>query len=161
MTAVYGVKVTGLDELQRRLEKYPAICRTALKVGILAMAIKVEGEVKRETPVHTGHLRSSIGHRVVMIGKNVSGVVSTPVGYAPPVELGSEPHWPPIKPIKRWAHLVLGDEKAGYLVARAISKRGTKPRLMFKKGLAASQKFIHSRLVQARDEIAKKVAGGR
>ena len=162
MTAVYGVKIVGLDELQRRLGKYPELSQTVMKPAITSMVVKVEGEVKRETPVYTGHLRSSISHRVISIGNQVQGVVATPAAYAPPVELGRAPgSWPPIKPIARWAHLVLGDESLGFLVARAIFQRGIKPRAMFSKGLKASEKFIHTRFLQARDEIVRRLAGGR
>jgi hypothetical protein len=160
-TAAYGVRVVGLKDLQGRLEKYPQLAQEVLRPAALASVIKVEGEVKRETPVHTGHLRSSISHRVVPIGNDIQGLVTTPVEYAPPVEFGRQPGtWPNIKAINRWAHLVLGDESAGFLVARAIFQRGIKPRAMFAKGLMASQSYIKERYRRARDELVRRLAGG-
>jgi hypothetical protein len=69
-------------------------------------------------------------------------------GYAAAVENGSKPHFPPVAAIQKWVHLkqIAGtysvksgkrtgakmsqerqDRAAAFLIARAISKRGTRP----------------------------------
>lgn len=60
-----------------------------------------------------------------------AGMASTYIGY---VNDGTAPHWPPIAPLAYWAARKFGlsvgspeARRAGYLVARAISRRGTKP----------------------------------
>ena len=45
--------------------------------------------------------------------------------HALPVEEGSEPHWPPIDPLRGWARRVLGDESAAYAVQQKIAEEGT------------------------------------
>jgi hypothetical protein len=126
------------------------------------MVIRLETETKLVTPVDRDRLRSSIDHRVVQIGNNIQGAVFTPVKYAPPVEFGRKPGtWPDIKAINLWCRRVLKDESAGFLVARAIFRRGTRPRKMFAKGYQASESFIRGRFVRARDELVRRLAGGR
>jgi hypothetical protein len=62
-----------------------------------------------------------------------AGMSSRYIGF---VNDGTRPHWPPIGPLAYWAARKFGypvgsaqAQRAGYLVARAISRRGTKPRL--------------------------------
>jgi len=55
-------------------------------------------------------------------------VVGSSVEYAPYVELGTRPHFPPYQPgtpLARWAEL---HGVPAFVVARAISVRGTKAR---------------------------------
>lgn len=47
--------------------------------------------------------------------------------HALPVEYGSVPHYPPIKPLLKWARRVLGDESAAYAVQQKIGEEGTQP----------------------------------
>jgi len=43
------------------------------------------------------------------------------------VELGTEPHFPPVEALKPWARRNLGDEALAYPVAKSIAVHGTKP----------------------------------
>ena len=40
-------------------------------------------------------------------------------------EIGSPPHFAPIEPLKEWARLKLGDERAAYAVQKKIAREGT------------------------------------
>jgi hypothetical protein len=56
------------------------------------------------------------------------------------VEYGTEPHFPPIEPLVRWAHLKLGlgdkeAKKAAWGIAKTIAKEGTEPRSFFRDAL--------------------------
>ena len=99
----------------------------------LSLAL-LEREVARRTPVSTGLLRGSIFS--AQQGQPVRwhrGVVGTPNKYAPYVEAGRRPgRMPPVAVLARWAQLKLGDSRLGYVVARAIARRGTKGAHMFK-----------------------------
>jgi len=44
------------------------------------------------------------------------------------IEFGSEPHWIPIKPLKKWSQRKLGNEDIAYAVRAKIAKEGTDPR---------------------------------
>jgi hypothetical protein len=50
------------------------------------------------------------------------------------VRMGTRPHWAPIGPLKRWAAVKLGDEKAAYPVQRSIAKYGTSMYQLGKRG---------------------------
>lgn len=78
---------------------------------------------QEEAPVDTGQLQQSgvppteLDDGSVVWGYNAD--------YARPVEEGSEPHWPPIEPLRGWARRVLGDESAAYAVQAKIAAKGT------------------------------------
>jgi HK97 gp10 family phage protein len=87
----------------------------------------VERDAKINAPVDTGRLRASITPEVRR-GNPIEGIVGSNVDYAPYMELGTRPHWPPWgagTPLAVWAkrHGI-----SAYLVARAIAKKGTKAR---------------------------------
>src|SRR5262245_50297061 len=100
-------------------------------------------EVRQRTPVGvTGILRASITARVTT-GTSLSAAIrgevfsSSQAPYAPYVEYGTGPHWAPIGPLLLWARRVLGNERAAYAVQRAIARRGTRARHMFRDGFNA------------------------
>lgn len=78
-------------------------------------------ESQRQVPVAFGDLKKS--------GELRRGPGFAQFGYdseyARPVEKGSEPHYPPIEPLKEWAELVLGDRQAAYPVQQKIAEEGT------------------------------------
>lgn len=112
------------------------------------------------TPIDRGILRSGIQTSVLGVGVDVVGRVFNPVPYALPVEEGTQPHFPPVDALEGWARRKLGEEGLGYVIARAISKRGTKGVFMFKRGLAACKPRIEGRFEQARDRIIARLAAG-
>ena len=69
------------DELADKLD--PAALRTELERAMARAVLVAEANVKRVTPVRTGHLRRSITGRVQKRG--AEGVVGTNVVYARPV----------------------------------------------------------------------------
>jgi hypothetical protein len=110
----------------------PDKATAAMKRGLSRGLKVVTNQVKVETPVDTGELRASITDEVRVEGNVIVGVVGTVVGYAPHVEFGTAPHFPPPAALAGWAR------RHGvnpFLVARAIAKRGTKAHRMFGKVL--------------------------
>lgn len=76
-----------------------------------------------------GTLSQSIQEGPITISDNgsIEAVVEANADYASYVEWGTRPHFPPVEALKDWAAKFLGDEKLAFLVARAISRRGTRP----------------------------------
>jgi len=79
--------------------------RTAMRAGVAV----VERSTATRTPVNTGALRASFGGRITETGRLAEGVpaqmlgqVGSPITYAPHVEFGTKPHWPPRAPIEAW-----------------------------------------------------------
>ena len=138
MAKGFSIEVRGLEALQRKLKNPRFVNESLERFGNRAGA-HIAGEVRLRTPVDTGRLRSSVTHdldgspvHTVRIGSNVE--------YAPHVEEGSRPHWPPMAALQPWArrHGFPAGRSGAFLVARAISRRGTRGHFMFREGLRAS-----------------------
>ncbi|HAG52464.1 MAG TPA: hypothetical protein DCL21_01620 [Alphaproteobacteria bacterium] len=70
----------------------------------------------------TGEITSKIQLKVLSVDSInlISGA-----NHSAPMEYGTQPHWAPIDPLKKWASRKLGDEKIGYAVQKKIAKEGT------------------------------------
>lgn len=128
------MSVRGVIETQRKMQKIAEeLHGRRMMEGMTRAALLVERDAKLKAPVDTGALRQSITHEIRVQGAGngatVEGVVGSNKVYAAAVELGSKPHWPPPGVLDAWA------ERHGvnaFLVARAISRRGTRPRRFLK-----------------------------
>jgi phage gpG-like protein len=60
-----------------------------------------------------------------VLSNGVRGIVGSAVEYAPFVEFGTRPHWPPIAALETWARR---HGTSAFVVARAIAQRGTEAR---------------------------------
>lgn len=126
-----------LANVEMLSRQYPEASRAARYARITEALLFLEGAVKQATPVGAGpiHLRDTIFHRVQM-GEPVQGLLGTPAQHGLPVELGTKPHFPPVAPIQHWVERKLGYSgteaaSVAFLIARAISRRGTKAAKMF------------------------------
>ena len=139
MSKDFKVTLTGDQALQRKLRN-PEFVRGPVRRFLTRSAIMLEGKVKEKTPVDTGRLRSSITHKV----EPFRALVGTNVSYAPHVEFGTRPHWPPLAALQPWAgrHGFPPGRQGAWLVARAIARRGTRARRMFQKGVESSRGAI-------------------
>jgi len=91
--------------------------------GLRRAAALVSRDAKLIVPVDSGRLKSSITPDVRVKGNVVQGVVGSNKSYAPYVELGTRPHWPPLDALKVWASR---HGTTPYVVARGIAAKGTK-----------------------------------
>ena len=91
---------------------------------MMAAGYMIEIDAKEICPVNTGRLRASI-HTELLDWNKVK--VGTNVEYAAAVEYGTVPHFPPVKPLKRWAKLHGMPESAAWAIAQKIAKHGTQP----------------------------------
>jgi Bacteriophage HK97-gp10, putative tail-component len=125
----------------------------------------IASEARTRTPVNTGILRASIGTNVTTgtsLSEAIRGTVFTgaQAPYAPYVEEGTAPHWAPIGPLLLWARRVLGNERAAYAVQRAIARRGTRGRHMFRDALAAVAPRAQGIFADAMARAARILQGG-
>lgn len=82
-----SVKIEGLDDVLAAISN---IADTQdLKQAMGRACAFVEGEAKKKAPKGNGELRRSIESRVEETGDDITGVVSTPLEYAPYVEFGT------------------------------------------------------------------------
>jgi len=126
------VETTGVEEAVQGLEMIATGMTGALMGGMREstafLTAKAKGNlVGYQSPtvggVDTGVLRGSITPSVSSTTNAVQGAVGSKETYSPYVEYPTRPHWPPLSALEVWA------ERHGttaFLVARAISQRGTK-----------------------------------
>jgi len=120
------IKVEGLEELQKALKKFPKewakIANQALKPGMAVL----ESGAKKEAPVDTGALRSSIGSEIVKgSGSEIIGKVGSTLSYAPHQEYGTiyQPGKPYLRPtLKKEKNRVIKMFEKG--IAKALKRLG-------------------------------------
>lgn len=154
------VTVKGLKELQRKIEKeIRELHGDPMLDAVRDAAMMVEGAAKKNLVgyrdpivggVDSGRLRASITPEVRGSGNVVMGVVGSNLTYAPHVEYGTGPHWPPIKALETWARR---HGTSAYVVARAIARRGTYGKAFLQKAFYTSRDRIIARIQRAVKEI--------
>jgi len=149
MTAPYGVHVVYGALPKAIMDAGPAFAARAEVAAIKAALPFLQRKLTLATPTGaTGLARSS-----VTVDLQLGGVPSGFVGYGGMpstymghVEYGTRPHWPPIAPLAYWAARKFGypvgsaeAKRAGYLIARKISRVGTKGQHMVEKTADANR----------------------
>lgn len=81
------LKIEGLEQFEEILEKIADTKK--IELAVKKACALVEGEAKKNAPKGTGELRRSIQSKVETEGKEVTGIVFTPLEYAPYVEYGT------------------------------------------------------------------------
>ena len=155
------VDLKDLEELTREC---PEISRD-VRISKLTEALNLlEREIKKKTPYGAGpiHLRDTIHEKVRASGKKVIGIIGTPLQHGEPVELGTRPHFPPTGPIQFWVERKLGitgkeAKSVAFLIARAISKRGTKGAKMFEEGFGEAESRVVRILEEIPGEIVRRI----
>lgn len=83
----FDVKFEGLDGIIAKLDKMQD---TSTIVSAMQDACDlVENSAIDKAPKDTGHLKQNITNRIEVIGNEVSGIVFTPLEYAPYIEYGT------------------------------------------------------------------------
>lgn len=109
----------------------------AIRPGVGRIIQHVERECKKECPVAFADLQRGITSLVVMEGVVPVGICKTTSGYGAFVDLGTDPHFPPVEPLERWARRKGMREGAGFAIARKIAREGTPPQPFMRRGLVA------------------------
>lgn len=119
-------EIKGLRETQAKMEQVVRDLRgEPMLQGMRDAALLVTSTARTLAPVDTGRLRASITPEVRSdpLTGSVVGVVGSVVDYAPYIELGTKPHFPPLAALEVWAQRHGTTAQA---VAMAIARRGTK-----------------------------------
>lgn len=121
------IRVQGLDEFKRDLSRAGSnvkpIAEKALDKG--AMVIKTEAQlaITRMGTTYKGKLQRSIS--IVRPGGKLQRLIGTNLVYAEIIHEGKRGGaQPPTKALEAWARVKLGKPGMGFVIARAIKKRG-------------------------------------
>lgn len=148
-----SVEIRMLEEAQREMERIIRDLHGAPLLDAMREAtVWVQTDAKRNAPVDTGRLRVSIVPEVRRDGETVLGVVGSNVHYAPYLETGTRPHWPPISALETWARR---HGTTAYVVARAIARRGVRGRAYLQRALDAHAERIRHHIEDAIQRIVR------
>lgn len=151
-----SIRIEGLEELEALFAGSERIVHEELDRAMQRSTQRVRADVQRGTPVDTGRLRSSITQEIQGRGAELRGVVGTNVKYAPFVEYGTRPHWPPVSALEVWARR---HGTTAWAVARGIARRGTKARRMFERAFEKNVGWIKDEFDAVGERIVKRLAG--
>jgi len=146
--------IKGLDELIERFSDAPEIVDREIDRAMQRSVQKLQTDVKVGTPVDTGRLRGSITGQVSGRGLETKGLVGTKVQYAPYVEYGTAPHFPPLGALEVWARR---HGKTAWGVALKIAAFGTRPREMFKRAFEKNVGWIQDEFGKVAERILEEL----
>jgi len=147
----WRIEVRGLREAQRKVEKIVKdLVGEPMLNAMRDATLMVQRDAKINAPVDTGRLRASITPGVRMAGDVVIGVVGSNVKYAPYMEFGTRPHWPPLAAVEVWARR---HGMSAYLVARSIAMKGTKARRYLQRAFESNKDKMIARFRKAIGQI--------
>lgn len=159
----YSIETKGIEEAAKLLSEYPEIAYDELVKTMVKVVFQVSSDAREFAPVNMGMLRSKIGGHVKPVGgmmRSPQGIVhSGGVPYALTMEKGRRPgKFPPLAPIRRWCHLVLGNADLAFLVARKIAREGIQGRYFFWRAWKKNQEWVSRQFELARDRIVQRLA---
>lgn len=148
------VRIEGLEKLQAGAAAAPATLLAETRTALVAGSLLVEGAARGLAPKDTGRLAGSITH-------NISGLTSRigpSVGYGLFVERGRRPGTPPpVGAVAGWAARKGIDP---YVLARAIGRKGVRPRPFLVPALTQSQGRIVALFTKVGAKVVARMAGG-
>ncbi|MCU7841893.1 MAG: HK97 gp10 family phage protein [Candidatus Thiodiazotropha sp. (ex Troendleina suluensis)] len=166
----FNIAIEGYDlkKLDEAWEQVPELVRDELAEATWEAEALLLREIKEDTPVGaTSSLRQSIHAEVPVVHHDtVEGVVGTSSLHALPVELGTRPHFPPVKPLIDWvqAKLDIRDRREAAAVAMKIfwkiANKGTKGHHMFSKNFHELKPTIEQIYGRAHQNIVEGLAHG-
>lgn len=107
-------------------------------------------DARKNTPEDTGATKASITASIKNTNNGIEGVIGSNKKSALWAEKGTRPHFPPIHAIEPWARR---HGLVAYLVARAISRRGTKAHHMLENALEDNRR----RVIQFFEDYNRKI----
>lgn len=166
MSNYIEVDYSRLKMLSAALRQAPAIAREELLAAVTEADALLATQAEAYAPIGaTGAYAGGIHHMERVSESGVIGMVSSPMNYAEPVELGTRPHFPPIEPLIDWVIQKLGvPEKeargVAFLVARKISKKGTDAQLVFTRALVQQAAALDAIFTAACGRISARIGAG-
>ena len=146
-------------------QQSPEIVEDEVSNTLSEASLFIESQLITDLPRGaTSHLAQSVASIAPI--KQLDGIIAyvgTSLNYAPAVELGTKPHFPPIAPLVDWVRAVMGIEgleakDVAFRIARKISRKGTQGKFTFKKVYEQSQSPIEAMFQQMLKRIQQRVS---
>ncbi|MDH7513549.1 MAG: HK97 gp10 family phage protein [Clostridiales bacterium] len=121
------VEIKGLNELDKSLDKILSK-KERIKREVLFTALDIQSKAKKklreQKAIDEGYLKNSIV--VDTIRGGLAAEIGSIAPYAPYVEFGTKPHFPPPDALEDWARRHGFD--SAWPICKVIAKRGLKER---------------------------------
>jgi len=153
--------VKGYKEFYAKMEQVGRdISGSTMGAAMARATLVVTRSARKNAPVDRGPLRASIVPEVVFREKTVSGIVGSNREYAPYLELGTRPFWPPWQPLYEWALRKLrGDQQGARALAAgarlAISRRGIQAKRFLQRAVEDNAARVRGIIEQALGRIVR------
>lgn len=146
-------EIKHLKEVQMHLQKQVALLQgEPVFEAVRDSTLLVMRDARINAPVDTGRLRASIVPAMRREGDTIMGVVGSNVEYAPHMEFGTRPHWPPRGALAVWARRHGIPE---FVVARSIAVKGLAERRFLRGAFEKNAEAIKRRIEQAIKKVVK------
>ncbi len=143
--------VKGTEQVIKNLSHIEKSIVQEIVYGAQAVQAKLINDARANVPVGvTGALSASIQPGAIIVtDDNVEAFVEANVDYASFLEFGTRPHFPPVDALRDWCAKFLGDERLAFVVARAISRRGTLAHPFMGPALIENMPVFHNAIIAA------------
>ncbi len=154
------MSVKGTEQVIKNLSTMDKGIFDEMVLGCQAVQAKVVNDARANCATGvTGTLAQSIQPGDIIVSDvNVVAYIDANADYASYVENGTRPHFPPVDALKDWAAKFLGDPNLAFLVARAISRRGTIARPFLGPAVLANMDVFRQAMEAAKDRGIEKNA---
>lgn len=154
MAGQIHIRIEGLPEALAKLT--PQQANGPINRFLDRGAIYIQSQARGNAPVDTGRLRNSIG---VEEPSDRQRIIGANTDYAEYVETGTRPHFPPPAALEGWAARHGFGPGGGFMVARAISRSGTKAQPYMRPAAEAGETFVKSLIPTLAAEIEAAYGG--
>lgn len=162
-----AIDFSALTALRAQVAKAPDVVREELLAAMTEADVKLTAQVQELTPHAHGTLRGSMTHVERVREFGVEGHVGSPLSYAEYVDLGTRPHFPPVEALMDWVKARFGTQSErearsiAFLIARKISRVGTKGQNIYGGALAHLAPEIRAIFAAAQERIAARIIGAQ
>ena len=156
-----SLELLGADALRRGLARSRETVAQEDLRAMTASLVLVEADARRHVVHDTRQLMNSIGHRITTEREHLVGRVGPSARYGFYVEFGRRPmrRPPPRAALRGWARRHGIPERALFVVARAIGRRGLAARPFMVPALARNVDRIRRLFGASAERITVRIAG--
>ena len=153
---------SSVHQMAQKYESARQVVQEETRKGVERSVIQIEADAKRLSPVDTHTLQRSITHEVTASGTDVTGRAGSNLVYAPVVEYGRSAGaaMPPPSALTGWMRRHGMDETYAFALARAIARRGTRPKPYLKPALDKNRPAITREMAAVLQRISNRLAAG-
>lgn len=161
------ISLGDLSTIERGLRQEPDYTRHVLEATMHQATLLVQREWQENMPRVSGITARSITSDVASMPAGVLGIVGSSQPSALFIELGTQPHMPPIKAIEPWVKAVLGIrepkevKRVAFLVARKIAREGTEAQRPMERAALATRGQVIAMFEGAAAQILNFITGGK